>query len=192
MTKKEKLSNLTQRLSNKSCPLCKKSLDKTIFFGVEVDYCPKCLGLWFERGELRLAKDKKDKDLNWLDFDLWGDKTKFEISQEKKLCPECRMPLYEVKYGDSEIKVDVCNICYGIWLDRGEFKKIIEYLKEKADYEVLNNYAKNIVKESWEIFVGPETFREEILDFLTLLKLLNYKFVTQHPYFTKTIEKLPQ
>ena len=192
------------------CPVCKKELEKAIFFNVEVDYCPKCLGIWFEEEELRLAKDEKDKNLNWLDIDLWKYKKKFEISRGGRLCPVCRMPLYGVKYGDSKIhpvksakgsaskkqfngvKVDVCNLCKGIWLDRGEFKKIIEYLKEKADYEVLNKYAKNVAKEFWEIFTGPETFQEEILDFLTLLKLLNYKFITQHPNIAKIISELPK
>ena len=174
------------------CPLCEKELEKAIFFNVEVDYCEKCLGTWFEEEELRWAKDEKDKDLNWLDIDLWKYKKKFKISRGRRLCPLCRMPLYEIKYGDSKIRVDLCNLCKGIWLDRGEFKKIIEYLREKADYEVFNKYAKNLAKEFWEIFAGPKSFREEILDFLTLFKLLNYKFTTQYPHITKTISELPK
>lgn len=174
------------------CPICKKNLDKAILSNVEVDYCPKCLGLWFEQDELKWAKDERDKNLNWLDIDLWKERKKFGISQSQKLCPLCRLPLYEINYGDSKIKVDLCNLCRGIWLDRGEFKKIIEYLKEKADFEVLNNYAKNLKAEFWEIFTGPETLREEVLDLLTILKLLNYKFATQHPIITKIISQLPK
>jgi Zn-finger nucleic acid-binding protein len=174
------------------CPICKKDLDKIIFYGVEVDYCPKCLGFWFEEDELRLAKDNRDRDLNWLDIDLWKKKTSLKISSGKKLCPFCRLPLYETSYGRSKIKVDVCNICKGIWLDRGEFKKIIEYLKKEGYYETMNNYAKNLISEFWEIFVGPESLREEISDFLTILKILNYKFVVQHPLLTKIISNLPK
>ena len=184
------------------CPLCKKPLDKSIFYGIELDYCSSCLGFWFEEDELRLAKDAKDKELKWLDIDLWKKEKEFQISPSfvetsegkrgQKLCPVCRMPLYEVNYGDSEIRVDLCNLCYGIWLDRGEFKKIIEYLKKKVDTEVLENYIKNLIEEAWEIFTGPETLREEVFDFLTILKLLNYKFLTQHPTLTKIISSLPK
>ena len=106
------------------CPICKKSLEKAILCNVEVDYCPQCFGLWFEEEELRWAKDFKDRNLKWLDIDLWREPEKFSISPLQKLCPACRLPLYETQYGDSKIKVDVCNICRGIWLDRGEFKKI--------------------------------------------------------------------
>ena len=109
-----------------------------------------------------------------------------------RLCPSCRLPLYEVYYGDSKIIVDICNLCQGIWLDRGEFKKIIEYLKKKADWKVLNEYGKALSEEFWEIFSGPETFREEVLDFLIILKILNYKFDTQHQKIVKIIARLPR
>lgn len=175
-----------------NCPICKKSLLNEILHNVEVDYCPKCLGLWFEENEFRWAKDDKDKNLQWLDIDLWKDKTKFKIAKGIRHCPACRVPLYEVYYGTSGVVIDLCNVCKGVWLDRGEFKKITDYLKEKADNEILNNYAKNLVKELAEIFTGPETLREEIKDFLTIMKLLKYKFLVQHPEISKIISQLPK
>ena len=174
------------------CPICKKNLTSALFYNVEVDYCSRCLGVWFEEDELRLAKDAKDEDLKWLDIDLWKDRKKFKISYGIRLCPSCRLPLYEVYYGDSGIIVDVCNLCHGIWLDRAEFKKIIDWLRQKADYEILNNYVKNLLKEFAEIFIGPETLREEILDFLTILKILNYKFATKHPIISRIISQTPR
>jgi Zn-finger nucleic acid-binding protein len=174
------------------CPLCKIGLQEAIFYGVSVNYCPRCLGLWFEEEELRWAKDEKDRELRWLDIDLWRDQEKFKISPGQKLCPLDRLPLYETKYGDSDIKVDLCNICRGIWLDRGEFEEIIHYLKKKKEWEVLYNYAKNFREEFWEIFSGPESWREEVDDFLALLKLLSYKFAVQHPNIAKIIAGLPR
>lgn len=181
------------RIEIMTCPNCKTTdLKKEIFCGTEVDYCPKCLGLWFDRDELRQAKDEKDKNLNWLDIDLWQDKGKFRISEGEKLCPKCAMPLYEVNYGDSKVKVDLCNLCFGIWLERGEFRKIINYLRKRGKYEISQNYFKNLVEEASEVFSGPETFREELADFLTVLKLLTYKFASQHPIISKIISMLPR
>ncbi len=179
-------------ITNFKCPICKRALSSIILCNVEVDYCPKCLGLWFEEEELRWAKDEKDKDLRWLDIDLWKNEKEFKISYGIRLCPSCRLPLYEVYYGRSGVIVDVCNLCHGIWLDRAEFKKIIDWLKEKADYEILHNYAKNLFEELSEIFTGPETLREEILDFLTILKVLNYKFAVRHPTISQIILQLPK
>ena len=96
-------------------------MKKTVFYGTEVDYCPRCLGLWFEKDELRQAKDDKTPALNWLDVDLWADKKKLRVSfSDKKCpscCPSCSVPMYSVEYGDSGITVDICNVCKGVWLD---------------------------------------------------------------------------
>ena len=185
-----------------NCPVCpalrdpakrdKTQLQKALLSGVEIDYCPRCYGLWFEENELRWAKDEKDRSLRWLDIDVWKDPTKFRVSRGKKMCPKDRMPLYEVEYGDSNIRVDVCNLDHGIWLDRGEFKDVIAYLKEKSHHEVLNHYLKNLKEELWEVFLGPEMLKEEILDVLALLKLLVYKFATQYLLFTQLMPTLPK
>lgn len=170
------------------CPNNHGKLEKVLFHNVEVDSCPDCLGIWFDQDELTLAKNEKDKQLNWLDIDLWRDKARFSISKGKRVCPSCRMPLYEVGYDNSKVKVDLCNLCKGIWLDRGEFKQLVVYLKSKSDYEILHRYTANLIKEFWEVFAGPEKFRDELEDFFMLLKLLNYKFVVQHPILNAMIE----
>ena len=175
------------------CPLCNIPLQQALLSGVEVDYCPRCYGLWFEEEELRLAKDEKDGNLQWLDIDLWKDPEKLKISWGVgRACPADRLPLYEVRYGDSDVKVDVCNVCMGIWLDRGEFKSIVHYLREKARDEMLYHYVGNVAQELWEVFSGPELLKEEILDFLVVLKLLQYKFAAQHPVITQLILSLPR
>lgn len=163
-----------------------------LFHDVEVDYCPECLGVWFDKNELAHAKNDKDKQLNWLDFDVWRDKSKFSAMNIQKRCPVCNLPFVQVGYDDSSVKIDFCKHCQGIWLDRGEFKQIMVYLKKKADYEILHHYSKNLAKELWEVFAGPEKLREELSDFLMLVKLFSYKFVVQHPTINKLVENLPK
>jgi len=171
------------------CPNNHKApLQPMLFHEVEVDYCIECLGIWFDKDELAMAKNDKDKQLNWLDFDIWRDKKKFQVLRVNKRCPVCRVPFWEVSYDDSKVKIDYCRRCEGIWLDRGEFKQIIIYLIRKYDYEILHRYTKNLSKELWEVFAGPEKLREELEDFLMLTKLFNYKFVVQYPWLNYLIE----
>jgi len=172
------------KVINMFCPSCKKDLIKAVMAGVEIDYCPQCLGIWFDENELLWAKDRKDLDLRWLDIDLWQDKTRFEISKKTRQCPKCRLPMYEVAYGDSGIKVDLCNICHGIWLDKGEFRGIISYLKKKGKYEIMHEFGEVFLEEGWEVLGGPEGLKEEVLDFIVVLKLLQYKLLIQHPYIS--------
>ena len=66
------------------CPICKtEELKKSLFNNIEVDYCPRCFGLWFEEDELRQAKDEKDDGLIWLVIDLWKDEKDFVISKTR-------------------------------------------------------------------------------------------------------------
>jgi Zn-finger nucleic acid-binding protein len=188
-----------------NCPNCKnkKLLEKIKIGDVTIDRCPSCKGLWFERDELRLAKDKKLKDARWVDieledekldwshFELWKDKVKFKARKDIKFCPQCQTPLNKVSYGDSNVDIDVCAICQGVWLDQGEFKQIIKYVKDKADYEVLNNYAKNLISETKEIFTGPESIQSEVVDLLVLIKLLKYKLAVQYPTLVKIFTEMP-
>lgn len=34
------------------CPVCSESLMRAERQGVEIDFCPKCHGIWLDRGEL--------------------------------------------------------------------------------------------------------------------------------------------
>ena len=40
------------------CPSCNETLLITERNGVEIDYCPKCRGIWLDRGELDKIIDK--------------------------------------------------------------------------------------------------------------------------------------
>ena len=175
------------------CPKCdNEELKEVPFEGVKVDSCSSCKGYWFERDEMRKAKDEKEETMNWMDVDLWENEEKFKITKDKFICPDCGLPLYEVNYGDSNIKVDVCNMCEGMWLDKGEFKKVMNYLKEKADDKIMNEYFKTLVEETGEVFLGPESLEEEVRDVLTVLSLLKYRFAGKHPFISRAINNLPK
>lgn len=50
-----------------NCPVCSTGLQMTERQGVEIDYCPKCRGVWLDRGELdkileRVAGDQRPQE----------------------------------------------------------------------------------------------------------------------------------
>ena len=54
------------------CPNCNETLVMADRQGIEIDYCPKCRGVWLDRGELdkiteRAARfaDRDDDDDRW-------------------------------------------------------------------------------------------------------------------------------
>ena len=42
------------------CPNCNVNLVMTERSGVEIDYCPKCRGIWLDRGELDKIIDRSE------------------------------------------------------------------------------------------------------------------------------------
>ncbi len=159
---------------------------------VKIDSCEKCGGFWFDNDELRKVKDIKISDANWFDIDLWEDESKFSSVVSEKMCPKCEKALYGIKYNNSDIEIDICKNCKGIWLDSGEFRKILTYIKDTSYSEVLHNYTKNLVQESKEIFTGPENFTSEVADVLMLVDFFKYKFLTQHEKLSTVLINLPR
>ena len=51
-----------------NCPTCSVVLQMTERQGIEIDYCPKCRGVWLDRGELdriieRAVSERRSGDL---------------------------------------------------------------------------------------------------------------------------------
>ena len=46
------------------CPNCDETLVMTERQGVEIDYCPKCRGVWLDKGELDKIIEKSQGDLH--------------------------------------------------------------------------------------------------------------------------------
>lgn len=44
------------------CPNCEETLVMTERQGVEIDYCPKCRGVWLDKGELDKIIEKSQQD----------------------------------------------------------------------------------------------------------------------------------
>lgn len=45
-----------------NCPTCNVDLQMTERQGVEIDYCPKCRGVWLDRGELDKIIERLDSE----------------------------------------------------------------------------------------------------------------------------------
>ena len=102
-----------------NCPKCRQqSLKKKYVSGanLNVDYCPKCKGVWFDRGELEQAMAVADPQLQ-----IPGGAVRLQAP-----CPRCDKPLYAFAYPQTRVVIERCKACGGLWLDAGEFKLIRE------------------------------------------------------------------
>lgn len=175
------------------CPDCKSKLQQVNCKGIIIDECIKCKGKWFDRDELRKAKDRTDDDLRWLDFDPFGeDAEQLSVAAEGKVCPKCSKKMLSLKYIDSKVIIDKCICCKGIWLDPGEFAKIIRYLENKVCAKTEAEYLKDTFKQFTEVFTGPEGLISEVKDFLAVLYLLELRIAVEHPHLAKASLRIYQ
>ena len=165
----------------KSCPKCKIQLEPKAIGPVEVDECERCKGVWFDKDELRQAKDITDSDLNWMDFEIWKHPEKFKPLTKSYDCPSCGNSMNVIDYDNTKVEIDYCKNCRGIWLDKNKLKKIIQALEEEILTKSMDEYVKSTIEEAKELLTGPESFLSEWKDFTTILRFLQYRILSQHP-----------
>jgi Zn-finger nucleic acid-binding protein len=154
---------------------------------VEVDECEKCKGMWFEDDELRKAKDLTDENLNWMDFEIWKHEHLFKTNSTDLPCPQCNKALVSINYADTDVEIDYCPTCKGTWLDKDEFKKIIEALANELYSKSFSEYVTSSIEEAKEIITGPESFVSEWKDFLVVLRMLQVRLFVEKPKLVYTI-----
>ena len=104
------------------CPKCRDKLSEHPLkeSGIKVDACPSCHGLWFDRWEL-------EGHLGGPDIRPSGDAT-----ATSRNCPKCRYAMTSFKHGGSDVVIDMCEDCKGIWLDAGELKHLEKCSKPQS------------------------------------------------------------
>ncbi len=173
------------------CPNDKNELKSVAFKSVNVLECNLCKGLFFDREELTKAKNNTDNDLRWLNFDLFSEKDhKYNDHPSSKKCPKDNTEMSSLKYQHSTVLIDKCNTCKGVWLDHGEFQKIINYLEKIVVSESAKGYEKETIKKFLELGTDHEDKISEFKDLLVLTKLLEERFIIEHPSLEETIRAI--
>lgn len=141
------------------CPVCAdKQLDLYNLWGVDFEACPGCRGIFLDSGELKKIRDKSFKK-SWIPLD-WIEEELDEIENlttvatpEARKCPKCEdTQMLTVNYGKSNVLVDWCPSCKGVWLDFQEFEDIKEYLSELSYNLTADNMKEEIEEEFKELF----------------------------------------
>ncbi|MCY1078195.1 zf-TFIIB domain-containing protein [Archangium lansingense] len=118
------------------CPLCENELLRPLRVShVEVDTCPRCHGLWFDRGELERFPDRPSARsflaMKGQTFSRCR-KSGHPVGRAEAMCPTCRSEPVRCPACSERLRrvvtsaspVDVCPSCEGVWLDAGAFEAL--------------------------------------------------------------------
>jgi Zn-finger nucleic acid-binding protein len=113
-----------------TCVKCTSVLDRATFEGLEVDLCPRCGGLWLDRGEITRAARLPADELDRLRTHLSATTVDAPLEASHPVpCPACEGKLSEVVLGN--VHVDYCSTCHGIFLDRGELDEALTAVRAR-------------------------------------------------------------
>lgn len=123
--------------SRKVCPHCDVLLSSTVIAAgqqVVIERCEKCLGLFFDPAELDMVTKSPTASADEVDLvrltHLVEEETPNELPGVKYVkCPTCRELMNRRQYGTrSGVIVDECAD-HGVWLDRGELRRILVWVR---------------------------------------------------------------
>lgn len=118
------------------CPRCHIPL-QLIDLGLDgkfyIERCTRCLGLFFDPNELETLLDKTISHVHEVDRPRLDEIRNVKRSCEYALgyidCPVCKKLMQRINFGSgSGVIVDKCRE-HGLWLDGGELRQILEWVK---------------------------------------------------------------
>ena len=113
------------------CPIDQRELaPRNYESGIVIDGCPECHGVWLQQGELERIQESVERDYSD-ELQAIRDTiaTAYAMARDRqdaeRHCPNCDAVLHRREYGyASQILIDACAKCRGVWLDRGELQAL--------------------------------------------------------------------
>ncbi len=119
------------------CPVCQVELKPQIHLGITIDVCPTCAGIWFDKDELTHIAQLDPTVLPKLDQMYQPVVTSYDPPWQK-VCPVCKqtnLRPYDYLY-HSNIELDECPECGGIWVEDSELQKMYQVLQDARAMDI--------------------------------------------------------
>jgi membrane associated rhomboid family serine protease/Zn-finger nucleic acid-binding protein len=131
------------------CPNCQKPLHPFNYHSIIIDLCAQCGGLWFDPQELPAYIETFRKIHEFPPLALSEATQKahniYTLAEQHKKCPRCLLPMTKFNYAyNSNVFLDRCSICQGIWTDRDEIVKAVRFNQGNS---LINKLAEAMAKE---------------------------------------------
>ncbi len=121
------------------CPLDKDDMIVVESRQIELDFCLRCSGVWFDAQELDLlvsaiSGDNQQESQN----DLLTPQPA-EVNETYLKCPICGKKMDKVWLGkEPKVLIDSCPSGDGMWFDGGELHKVIHQINNDGKDDILS------------------------------------------------------
>ncbi len=95
-----------------------------------------------------------------------------------------------VPYAKSKVRIDKCYQCHGVWLNHGEFERIVRYLENEVNSETVGELEREALRQLGQVFTGHEGVLSELRDLFSVLHLLRKRWAVEHPGISEMIDAI--
>jgi Zn-finger nucleic acid-binding protein len=168
------------------CPNCQKPLHNFNYHGINIDICSSCGGLWFDAQELPAYIETFSKIHEFPPLTLTEVTQKaqniYTLAEQSKNCPHCRVPMGKYNYAyNSNIFLDHCPQCQGIWTDRDEIAKLVRFNQGNP---LINKLAEAMAREQKDFQQQQDTM-EAFAGLSSRAPLFSAIHAQDHPAFDR-------
>ena len=113
------------------CPTCRVPMIVVERHQIELDYCTKCEGVWFDSGELELLLRAANLESP---EKVVGDilvRPEIKSYHKERKCPVCNRRMKETAIDEPPVHIDVCREGDGLWFDGGEIHQLLKQIAQK-------------------------------------------------------------
>ena len=126
----------TGREPNMKCPVCDIAMKSKAYGGQTVDVCGACAGIWCDDGELS-AVVKALIGAGKIPKETGSNTVRARESEDhdhrSNACPRCERITESFNFAYvSNIFLNRCTDCRGIWLDGGELRRVAQFIKNAS------------------------------------------------------------
>ncbi len=115
------------------CPACSNLMIVVEHEKIELDYCLKCSGVWFDAEEMELLLEAMHLKGTSLSLDNILTSPEANSAEKKRKCPICGRKMKKATVGhEPEVIIDACSWEDGLWFDSGEVGQLITQLPAKS------------------------------------------------------------
>lgn len=118
------------------CIVCETALTTRTFANQQIDLCESCGGVWCDAGELvpvvnELIRQGKIPESAPVSAPKTRQHTDHDAAD--KVCPRCQEITESFNYAyDSNIFLNRCFNCSGLWLDSGELRQVALFINKSS------------------------------------------------------------
>ncbi len=135
------------------CPKDGTPLARVTAAGIELDKCHACEGIWFDRGEMERLRDAELQEVAPVLEEEGGQRPSpaGETSGYMR-CPRCEHARLQGCHYTflHPVRIDRCERCFGVWLDKGELERIMgeqHELESQAGGGSWHGFARSLARQ---------------------------------------------